>query len=92
MVGDFLDEGVGAVGDRDALGGRRVDIDRVDPDAAERDDLAALEPVDHLRLVIAPPLGVERVGVAAPPRRTRPRTRAGSRKISASIGVSASIS
>ena len=43
MVGDFLDKGVGAVGDRDALGGRRLDIDRVDADAAERDDLAALQ-------------------------------------------------
>jgi hypothetical protein len=42
MIGDFLDKSVGAVGDRDAFRGRGVDIDRIDADAAERDDLAAL--------------------------------------------------
>jgi len=62
VVGDFLDEGVGAVGDRDALGGRGVDIDRVDPDTAEGDDFAALQPVDHLpgdRTA----LGIKRIGI-----------------------------
>ena len=62
MVGDLLNEGVGAIGDRDALGGRRLDIDRVDPDAAERDDFAALQPVDHLSSD-RPALGIERVGL-----------------------------
>ena len=63
VIGDLVDEGVGAIGDRDALLRRRLDIDRVDADAAERDDLAAIETVDH-PLGDPPPLGVERVGVA----------------------------
>ena len=38
VIGHFLDEGVGAVGDGDALLGRGGDIDVVDADRAERDD------------------------------------------------------
>ena len=38
VVGDLVDEGVGAVGDGNALGGRGSDIDIVDADRAERDD------------------------------------------------------
>src|SRR5271163_891558 len=63
MISDLVDKGVGTIGDRDALLCGRLDIDRVDADAAERDDLAALEPVDHL-FGNPPPLGVERVGAA----------------------------
>ena len=62
MIGDLLDKGIRAIGDRDALGGRRRDIDRVDADAAQRDDLAAREPVDHA-LGDRAALGIERVGV-----------------------------
>src|ERR1700730_18165692 len=62
MIGDLVDEGVGAIGDRDALLRRRLDIDRVDADAAERDDLAATQPVDHL-FGYPPPFSVKRVGV-----------------------------
>ena len=63
VIGDLLDERVGHVGDRDALGRRGGHVDRVHADAAERDDLAALQPVDHA-LGDGPALGVERVGVA----------------------------
>jgi hypothetical protein len=63
VVGDFLDERVGHIGDRDPACGGRVDVDRVDAHAAERDHLAALHPVDDA-LGDAAPLGVERVGVA----------------------------
>ena len=47
VIGHFLDEGVRHVGDRDAARRRGRHVDRVDADAAERDDLALLEPVDH---------------------------------------------
>ena len=63
MVGDLVDKGVGAVGDRDPFFGGGLDIDRVDADAAERNDLAAIQAVDH-SLGDPPSLGVKRVGVA----------------------------
>src|SRR6266446_5649845 len=63
MISDLVDEGVRAISDRDALLRRRLDIDRIDPDAAERDDLAALQPVDH-PLGDRPAFGIEGVGVA----------------------------
>ena len=62
VVGDLLDKGVGAVGDRNAALGGGGDIDAVDPDAAERDDLAALQPVDHA-FGYRPAFGIERVGL-----------------------------
>src|ERR1043166_1840507 len=64
MVGHFLDEGVGAVGDRNPAHGSRRDIDRVDADGAERDDPASLEPVDDL-FCNPHALGVHRVGIAS---------------------------
>ena len=63
VIGDLLDERVRDVGHRDALRRRREHVHRVHADAAERDDLAAIEPVDH-RLGDAPALRVEGVGVA----------------------------
>ena len=82
MVGDFIDEGVGAIRHRDTLRGSRVDIDRVDTDAAERDDLAALKPIDHL-LGDPPPFGVERIGIA----RGRDKLILGSRADLKDLGV-----
>ena len=46
VVGDFLDEGVGDVGDGNAARGGRLDVHAVDADAAERDDLAVLQRID----------------------------------------------
>ena len=46
VVGDFLDERVGNVGDGNAARGRGLDVDAVDADAAERDDLAVFQRVD----------------------------------------------
>ena len=63
VVGDLLDESVGTIGDRNAFYRCRLDIDRVDADAAQGDDFAALQPVDHL-FGNASPLGVERIGLA----------------------------
>ena len=64
VIGDFLDEGVGNVGNRDAARGGGLDVDAVDTDAAERDDLAVFQPVDDL-LRDRNALGVNRVGVCA---------------------------
>ena len=61
MVGDFLDEGVGDVGDGDAAGGGGLDVDAVDADAAERDHLAVFQGVDH-GLDDPHALGVDRIG------------------------------
>ena len=36
MVGHFLDEGVGAVGDGNAERGRGLDVDRIDADAKKK--------------------------------------------------------
>jgi hypothetical protein len=63
MVGDFLDERVRHVGDRNAACRGGGDIDGVDPHGAERDDLAALEAVDDA-LGDEAPFGVQRIGVA----------------------------
>ena len=62
VVGDFLDEGIGAVGDWDAVGGGGGDVDEVDADAAEGDDLAVFELVDDGFGQAA--AGVDGVGVA----------------------------
>ena len=62
VVGDFLDEGVGAVGDRDALRGGGGDIDVVHADGAERDVAALGQRVDHRRGELHA-LGVDGIGV-----------------------------
>jgi hypothetical protein len=63
MVGHFLDEGVGAVGHRNAERGRRLDIDRVDADAGERHDLELLAGLDDLGSDARAALAVDRVGI-----------------------------
>ena len=63
VVGDFLDEGVGDVGDGDAARGSGFDVDAVDADAAERDDLAVFERVDD-RFGDRHALGIDGIGVA----------------------------
>ena len=62
VVGHLLDEGVGAVGDGNALLGGGGDVDVVDADAAERDEAALLQGLDHLRVELHA-LGVDRVRV-----------------------------
>ena len=61
VVGDFLDEGVGNVGDGNAARGRGLDVDAVDADAAERDDLAVFQRIDD-GLGDRHALGVDRIG------------------------------
>ena len=61
VVGDFLDEGVGAIGDGDALLGGGGDIDIVDADGAERDVPAFVQRHDH-RSSELHGLGVDRIG------------------------------
>ncbi len=63
MVGHFLDEGVGHVGDRNAELGRDIDIDRIDTDAAQRHDFQLLARLDHLGGDARAALAVDRVGV-----------------------------
>ena len=63
MVGHFLDEGVGAVGHRDAERGRGLDIDRVDADAGQRHDLQLLAGIDDLGGDARAALAVDRVGI-----------------------------
>lgn len=46
MVGHFLDEGVGAVGNGNAAGGGCGDVDKVHADAAEGDELDIGQGVD----------------------------------------------
>ena len=60
VVRDLLDEGVRAVGDRNALLGRGRHVDIVDADAAERDDAALVERLDH-RPVELHALGIDRI-------------------------------
>jgi hypothetical protein len=64
VIGHLLDEGVGAVSDRNPARGGRCDIDRVDAHRAERDDPAPLEPVDDL-FCNPHALRVHRVGIAS---------------------------
>ena len=61
VVGDFLDKGVGDVGDGNAARGGRLDVHAVDADAAERDDLAVFEGIDD-RLRDRQALGVDGIG------------------------------
>ena len=49
VVGDLLDEGVGAVGDGDAAGGRGGDVHEVHADAAEGDELDVGQGLDDAR-------------------------------------------
>ena len=60
VVGHFLDEGVGAVGDRNALGRRRRDIHIVHAHGAERDVAALRQRVDHRRGELHA-LGIDRI-------------------------------
>ena len=63
MIGHFLDECIGAVGDRHAAGGGGFDIDTIHADAAQHDAAAAFRKgIDDL-LGEAHTLGIDRVGV-----------------------------
>jgi hypothetical protein len=90
VIGDFLDEGVGHVGDGNAARGRRLDVDAVDADAAERDDLAVFQGIDD-GLGDRHALGVDGVGVAVAAAMNSASS-AGASTISAPIGSSASFS
>ena len=62
VIGDFVDEDVGHVGDDDAVVGRRIHVHGVGADAAEADHRAVLEARDDLA-ADAPPAGDQRIGV-----------------------------
>ncbi len=61
VIGDFLDEDVGHVGDDDAGRGGRVDVDHVDADAADADHHAAFEAGDDLAVDLDAPRRDQRV-------------------------------
>ena len=63
MVGDFLDEGIGHVGDGNAARGGGFHVDAVDADRAQRDDLAVFERVDD-RFGDRHALGIDGIGGA----------------------------
>jgi hypothetical protein len=65
VIGDLLDEHVGNVGDDDSVVRRRLDVDHVDADARERDDGAAVQPLDDRPGEPDAPGGDDRVGVGA---------------------------
>jgi hypothetical protein len=63
LVSNLVHEQVGHVADDDAGRGRRLDVDRIDADAAVGDDLAAPQLADHARRQSDAWAGDDRVGV-----------------------------
>src|SRR5882724_11290709 len=61
VIGHFLDERVGDVGDGNTARGRRLDVHAVDADGAERDNLAVFEGIDD-RLRNPHALAVDGIG------------------------------
>ena len=65
MIGDFFDEHVGNVRDDDTGSGRRIDVDHVDPDAADADHDTLRQARDDLLVDLDAPRRNDGVGIGS---------------------------
>ena len=63
VIGDFFDEGIGAIRHRNALRGRRRHIHIINANRTQRDDAALLQRLDHLGIELHA-LGINRISLA----------------------------